>query len=475
MTITSPEVICVDLDGTLVHTDTLYELCILALKQNLLLIFALPIWLFKGKAFFKAKLSSHAEIPTETLLYNDAVIEYLKNKKADGANIYLVTASHQNVANAVAKHLGFFADQFGSTEHNNIKGKNKADFLNARFGEFGYEYIGNDDSDLNVWESSSRAVVVSENEHLFEKAKKINKDVISLPSLNKSSLKSYFKLMRPHQWVKNVLILVPLVLSHSVTDVDKVLLSAIGFILFSLTASGIYVFNDLVDISNDRVHPIKSKRPIAAGEVSVLHGVVLGLLLWIISLSVAYFNFDFLFLILLGYIVLNFLYSFLLKRLVLVDVVVLAGFYIIRIITGAVIVKVALSFWLITFSLFMFFSLALAKRYSEIALYTRESTEVKGRGYIREDEFITTILGVASGLVSVLVMALYIHDDRTRIMYSDSNWLWITIPALLYWVSRLWLLAHRKLLAEDPIRFAIRDKESYLIFGVLLFSVFMAL
>ena len=475
MTITAPEVICVDLDGTLVHTDTLYELCILALKQNLLLIFVIPIWLFRGKAFFKAKLSSCAEIPTETLLYNDAVLEYLKKKKTGGASLYLVTASHQNIANAVAKYLGFFTDQFGSTEHNNIKGKNKADFLNEKFGEFGYEYIGNDDSDLSVWKSSSRAVVVSDSGHLFEKAKKINKDVTSLPALTKSGFKSYLKLMRPHQWVKNVLILLPLVLSHSFTDVDKVLLSVYGFILFSLTASGIYIFNDLVDISNDRVHPVKSKRPLAAGEVSVVHGVMLGLLLWTVSLTVAYLKFDYLFLILLGYIVLNFLYSFLLKRLVLVDVVVLAGFYIIRIITGAVIIKVALSFWLITFSLFVFFSLALVKRYSEIALYTQDSTEVKGRGYLREDEFITTILGVASGLVSVLVMALYIHDDRTRIMYSDSNWLWLTIPALLYWVSRLWLLAHRKLLTEDPIRFAIRDKESYLILGILLFSVYMAL
>ena len=184
---------------------------------------------------------------------------------------------------------------------------------------------------------------------------------------------------------------------------------------------------------------------------------------------------DYLFLILAGYIVLNFAYSFMLKRLVLVDVVLLAGFYIIRIITGAVITEVDLSFWLITFSLFVFFSLALVKRYSEIALYTEESSEVKGRGYIREDEFITSILGVASGLISVLVMALYIRDEHTRIMYSDSNWLWLTIPALLYWVSRLWLLAHRKMLAEDPIYFAIKDKESYLILIVLLFSVYMAL
>ncbi len=475
MTTTAAEVICVDLDGTLVQTDTLYELLILSLKQNLFLIFLLPWWLLKGKAYFKSKLSSFAKLPAETLLYNDAVIEYLNQRRANGAKLYLVTASNQRVADEVANHLGIFSGQYGSSEANNLKSKSKAQFLNSKFGEFRYEYIGNDTADINVWKSSARAVVVSRNKRLIESAKKINKDVSVLSGFNRTSFKSYIRLMRPHQWVKNVLVLVPLVLSHSITDLDKVLLATYGFILFSLTASGIYIFNDLVDINHDRGHPKKSRRPLAAGEVPIIHGALLGTVLWAVSLSISFIYFGYLFYILLGYIVLNFLYSFLLKRLVLVDVVVLAGFYIIRIIAGAVITEASLSFWLITFSLFVFFSLALVKRYSEIALYTEKASEVKGRGYIQEDEIITTILGVASGLVSVLVMALYIHDDHTREMYTDSIWLWLTIPALLYWVSRLWLIAHRKMLVDDPIYFAIKDKESYLILCVLLFSIYMAI
>ena len=232
-----PEVICVDLDGTLVQTDTLYELLVLSLKQNLFIMFLIPWWLLKGKAFFKTKLSSYTELPAETLLYNSAVIEYLKQRRLGGAKLYLVTASNQKVADAVAKHLGIFSAQYGSSKSINIKGKSKAGFLNSKFGECNYEYIGNDVADLDVWKSSARAIVVSESEHLIEKAKKINKDVTVLSGFKRVGLKPYIRLMRPHQWVKNVLILVPLVLSHSVADLDKVLLAVYGFFLFSFTSS----------------------------------------------------------------------------------------------------------------------------------------------------------------------------------------------------------------------------------------------
>jgi 4-hydroxybenzoate polyprenyltransferase len=248
-----------------------------------------------------------------------------------------------------------------------------------------------------------------------------------------------------------------------------------GFILFSFAACGIYIFNDLVDLNHDRAHPVKSKRPLASGMVPVAHGLIVGGLLWIIALSTAYVYFDLLFFFILGYIILNFAYSTIFKKLVLIDVVVLAGFYTIRIIIGSVITEVALSFWLLTFSLFVFFSLALVKRYSEIAFHTSKSSEVKGRGYHSEDEMITTILGVASGLISILVMALYINDPHTQELYSNENWLWLTIPALLYWMSRLWLLAHRNQITVDPIIFALKDVESYIIAMIIAFAFYMAI
>ncbi|MGD9386390.1 MAG: hypothetical protein PVF28_07525, partial [Thioalkalispiraceae bacterium] len=211
------------------------------------------------------------------------------------------------------------------------------------------------------------------------------------------------------------------------------------------------------------------------GEVPVAHAFVIGSVLWLIALVTSFIYFDILFLLILGYIVLNFAYSTVLKKLVLIDVVVLAGFYTVRIIIGSLVTGVELSFWLLTFSLFVFFSLALVKRYSEIAFHTQKESEVKGRGYVSEDELVTTILGVASGLVSILVMALYIHDPHTRELYSNANWLWLTIPALLYWMSRLWLLAHRNLITDDPVIFALKDIESYLVVVILIFAFYMAL
>jgi len=257
--------------------------------------------------------------------------------------------------------------------------------------------------------------------------------------------------------------------------VDKIIAACYGFFLFSFAASGIYIFNDLFDLKHDRAHPSKSRRQLASGEVPVAHGFVVGMLLWTVSLTVSFIYFKLLFLLIAGYIVLNFVYSTILKKAVLVDVVVLAGFYTVRIIIGAVMAGVGLSFWLLTFSLFVFFSLALVKRYSEIAFQTRKKSEVKGRGYHAEDALITTILGVASGLLSVLVMALYIHDPRTQELYSNPNWLWFTIPALLYWMSRLWLLAHRNLIKDDPIIFALKDIESYVTAAVLVFGFYMAI
>jgi len=475
MSKTNPQILCVDLDGTLVLTDTLHESLILLLKHNVLLVFLLPLWLLKGKAYFKDQIARRTKLSPEFLPYNETVINYVKERNKEGVKSYLVTASHQSVADSVADHLGIFSGQFGSDAQNNYKGSNKAQFLNDRFGQDQYEYIGNDTADLPVWKNSGRAIVASQSESLLRRAQSENDNTSQLKSNIKTNLRSYLKMMRIHQWVKNLLILLPLLLSHSITDIDKILLACYGFILFSFAASGIYIFNDLTDLNHDRAHPKKSKRQLASGEVPVAHGFVMGSLLWSVSLIISFIYFDLLFLFIIGYIILNFVYSIYLKKLVLIDVVVLAGFYTLRIIIGSVMTSVALSFWLLTFSLFVFFSLALVKRYLEITIHTKERSEVKGRGYHREDDIITIILGVASGLMSVLVMALYIHDPHTQQLYTNSNWLWLTIPVLLYWMSRLWMLAHRRQIVDDPILFALKDVESYITAAILAFGFYMAI
>lgn len=471
---TYPQILCVDLDGTLVLTDTLHESLIELLKKNILFIFILPIWILKGKAYFKDQIAKRVKLSPRSLPYNQLVLDYIDTRNQEGAESYLVTASHQSIAEDIATHLGVFAGYMGSNDEHNYKGSSKAILLNNKFGKGQYEYIGNDNADLPVWKDSARAVVASNSQRLQTKAKKTSKDLIVLGSHIQTSFLSYVKAMRIHQWVKNVLILLPLLLSHSILDSEKVLLAFYGFILFSFAASGIYIFNDLIDLGHDRVHPLKSRRPMASGEVPAVHGFMLGILLWAVSLIVSFIYFKLLFLLITGYIVLNFVYSTILKKVVLMDVVVLAGFYTIRIIIGSVMTGVGLSFWLLTFSLFIFFSLALVKRFSEIAFHTDEKSQVKGRGYHSEDELVTTILGVSSGLISILVMALYINDPHTTELYADANWLWLTIPALLYWVSRLWLLAHRKMITDDPILFALKDIESYVTGAVLVFAFSMA-
>ncbi|MGD8926321.1 MAG: UbiA family prenyltransferase, partial [Thioalkalispiraceae bacterium] len=306
--------LCVDLDGTLVLTDCLHESIIQLLKQNLFYMFALPIWVLHGKAYFKDQIAKRVSLTAEFLPYNNSVLNYIKKRKSNTVEVYLVTASHQSIADNIAKHLGIFSGQFGSDSKHNYKGNNKAEFLDKQFGKGQYEYIGNDSADLSVWRHSGVATVASNNNNLLKKAKALGGKVNHIPQKYKLSPIPYIKMMRVHQWVKNTLIFLPLVLAHSFTDVTKLLDAFFGFILFSFAASGIYIFNDLVDLNHDRAHPVKSKRPLASGMVPVAHGLIVGGLLWIIALSTAYVYFDLLFFFILGYIILNFAYSTIFKK-----------------------------------------------------------------------------------------------------------------------------------------------------------------
>lgn len=474
MTRDSATTVCVDLDGTLVRTDTLAESILQLFKYHFFRFLILPFWLLKGRVYLKSRVAEYTSVNARLLPYNLAVLDYLKSEKDSGAKLYLVTASMQKTADAVAGHLGIFDGQYGSTEKVNYKGRNKAQLLNELFGPGNYDYIGDSRADRAVWQHSQQAIVVN-NPALARQVRASGVNTREIHCVGKHPWLAYLKMIRMHQWVKNLLIFFPLILSHSILDLDKVFETLTGFILFSLTASGIYVFNDLLDLNNDRTHPRKSRRALASGDVPVLHGLLVGVVLWGVALGVSFARYDFLFVLLTGYIALNFIYSTILKRLVLLDVVVLAGFYILRLIVGAVMTGDTLSFWLITFSLFIFFSLALIKRYIELAHHMQGRSAIRGRGYSKEDEVITSILGVASGLVAVLVMALYIHDTRTLELYAHADWLWMTIPALLYWISRLWMLAHRNEIGDDPISFAIRDPESYLVAVVLSLSIYLAL
>ncbi len=289
-------------------------------------------------------------------------------------------------------------------------------------------------------------------------------------------IKNILKAIRVHQWVKNLLLFVPLILAHKLSDADFLFKTVLGFFSFSFCASAFYIINDLLDLEADRSHPTKKERPFASGALQVSHGLVLvvGLLfasfLMMIPISPKFS------LSILTYCVLTLSYSIKIKKIPVLDIIVLASFYAIRMVAGGFAANIVVSPWLLAFSMFMFLSLASAKRYAEMLLM-RESNgkDPKGRGYRLSDAEVISQLGVASGLVSILVLALYINGDEVRALYREPQLLWFVCPVVLYWVSRVWLLAHRGELNQDPIVFALSDRVSYLSGAICGFIVYLAI
>jgi 4-hydroxybenzoate polyprenyltransferase len=268
--------------------------------------------------------------------------------------------------------------------------------------------------------------------------------------------------LRLQQWLKNLLLLAPVFLAHKITDFDRVRAGAVAFIAFSLCASATYVINDLLDIEADRRHPLKSHRPFAAGKLPFSLGPPLALLLMVSGLTVSILLLSWTFFAaLVVYLIGTLTYSFWLKRIVLVDILLLSGMYTLRLIAGGVATAAPVSEWLLLFSMFFFTSLALVKRYAELARLGLEGEETSaGRGYVVSDLGFVEQLGAACGYLAVLVFALYINGDAVKQLYVHLWALWVICPLLFYWVSRLWLLARHRALIEDPVVFALKDRVS---------------
>lgn len=467
---TQSKILVVDLDGTLIKSDSLVESLLLLMKQKTYLLFLLPFWLLQGKAVFKQKIADSIHFDARYLPYNDDVLAYIKAKKQLGYQLYLATGANSKIAEAVNDHLQLFDGLLASDASVNLTGSHKAERLNSLFGDNSYSYMGNSSVDLAVWQSSKQAVVVSSNKGLFERAKKLCSDCEQI-NAGKASLLDYIKAIRVHQWVKNVLILVPVLTAHAWLEVNLFTLLA-GFLSFSLAASSVYVLNDLLDLASDRQHPSKKNRPFASGKINLLHGLFLiplllastGALLWLLP---AYFAYA-----LAVYYAITVAYSFGLKKVIMLDTVTLAILYTMRIIAGTLLIGVEFSFWLLAFSLFVFQSLALVKRYTELVLiHAKGSGQAIGRGYHASDKDMVAALGAASGYLAVLVFALYVNNSEVQVLYQHAELLWLVCPVLLYWISRVWIIAHRGKMHDDPIVFAVRDKQSLLV-GIATLLIF---
>jgi 4-hydroxybenzoate polyprenyltransferase len=454
--------LCIDCDGTLIRTDLLHEAVFILLKSHPFHIFLLPLWLLKGKAHLKERLTALVEFQWNTMPFREEVLELIRNARAAGRKVILVTASPQIWADSLAAHLGLFDAVLG-TQDKNLAGKNKADELVRLYGEKKFDYAGDSKPDLKVWAVANGAIVVTKSETLATKAKAVC-PVEQVIYKDKAKLLTYVKALRVHQWLKNLLIFVPVMAAHKLNDNAIVIDAVLAFLAFSACASAVYVINDLLDLESDRVHVRKRRRPFAACLIPISRGAMLVPFLLGSSIGLALLSTTNFIWILVLYFAVTLAYSFKLKRQVIVDVMTLAGLYTMRIIAGAAATQIMPSFWLLAFSMFIFLSLALVKRYSELLVTLEQNKEeTHGRGYLTSDLPVLMALGVSASMNAVLVFAFYLNLPEVNALYPHKKWLWLISPVLLYWLSRMWMKTHRGQMDDDPIVFAVKDWQSLVV------------
>ena len=452
--------LCIDLDGTLLNSDVLLESAFAQLKEAPMAVLNWPRWLADGKAKLKAKMAERVELDIETLPYNQPLLTFLQEQKALGRPLILVTAAHRRLAEPIAEHLGLFDEVLATDGNRNLAGRHKAEALVERYGERGFDYAGNAAVDLAVWQHARRALVVNASSSIAQQASAVC-EVERVFSPLEKPWRPWVKALRLYQWLKNVLIFTPLVAGHVWDQPDKVLLAVLAFLSFGLCASSVYLLNDLLDLTSDRRHPRKCRRPFAAGTLPIAQGVAAIPMLLIVAFGLSLLITPEFTAVLATYYVFTLAYSLRLKRSLMLDAVVLAGLYTLRIIAGAAAVHIMPSFWLLAFSMFLFLSLALVKRYSELwTMRERGELSARGRGYRVDDLGVLQSLGSASGYLAVLVLALYVNTETSRELYGQPMAIWLLCPVLLYWISWVWLVTHRGEMHDDPIVFAVTDRHS---------------
>lgn len=453
-------VLVVDLDNTLLHTDLLAEILPGYLVRN---PFDLPRvigWLLAGRARLKDELAARYEIDPATLPYNDAVLDWLRGEYADGREIWLVSASHQKFVDAIASHLGLFRGAIGSDAARNLKGERKRAALVERFGTRGFDYAGDSPADLAVWRDARAAIVVGGSGAFVERVAALTTVDRELPA-PRGGADAWRHTFRPQQWVKNGLLLVPLLTAHAWGEPGAIQAALLAFLAFCFTASAIYVFNDLGDLADDRAHPVKRKRPLASGLLPVPQALTGALALFGLAVIFAFLLPPAFGGWLATYAVTTTAYSAWLKRRPIVDVMCLAGLYTVRLLAGAAAIAVEASFWLLAFSMFLFLSLALIKRFSELQRQASLGHTRTSRNYETGDLPVILSAGLASGMSAVLVLALYIQSAHVLQFYSHPERIWIACPVLLYWVLRTWFQANRGRVEEDPVAWAAKDPVSW--------------
>lgn len=452
----------VDLDGTYTKTDLLFESFLVAFKQNPLIVFYCIHWLLKGKSYIKYQLSERANLNFELLPLNEELSSFLQSEKRKGRKIYLATASNEKYARKIVEQHAIFDGYISSSETLNLKGKEKLKKIETISNKF--SYAGNDIVDFEIFAQAEESLLVNPTYKAQRKAENFKVDKTF--DMHKPNIGVWLKQIRIHQWLKNLLIFVPLIVSGVFVNFNDVTTTVLAFFAFSLLASSTYILNDLLDIESDRAHSVKKYRPLAAGTISIKDGVTVGVVLFLTSIIMSFLIGTEFTLVLLAYLALTVLYSFKVKQYVAMDVVTLALLYTIRILAGAAAVGVVASFWLLAFSIFIFLSLALVKRCSEIQSMESDGKErAKGRDYILKDYSILASFGTSSALMSVLMFCFYINNNALTNQYQQPDILWLIVPAMCYWLMRMWIKTHRGEMHHDPIIFTLKDRGSRITVG----------
>lgn len=456
-----------DLDDCLLKTDLLYEHWLILFKTKPLMFLQSFIWLLKGRAYFKMQIAKNVSVRPQLLPYRHEVLAYLKNVKAEQkATLILASASPTPWVQDIANYLGIFEYTIASTAKKNMKGSNKLEAIKEHLGTQEFTYIGDHLADLQIWKESICIGSVNPSQSLKTKIEALNKPTQYFFDEKKSYWKLIVKQIRPHQWIKNALVFLPALAGHKILNSLTIENGIIAFAGFSFSASFVYVLNDLLDLRSDRNHHSKKNRPFASGDLPIKHGVLLLPTLLASSifcaaiLPIQYLGW------IATYLILNLAYSVYLKQSVVVDIIILSMMYTLRIFAGSAATSVPVSEWLLSFSTLFFFSLACVKRYTEI-IRSKNKLTIDGRGYRQVDHPMIQSLGVGSGLISILIILLYLQSKEIRALYQHPQNLWFATPVLLFWISRIWVLTNRDEIHDDPVVFAVKDKVSWACFAII--------
>jgi len=456
-----------DLDGTLVRTDTLWEALLNIVRRSPLQLFSLIGCLWRGKAYFKKRVAEMAKLDVSTLPYRSELVAYLRLERGRSRRLVLATGTDELLANQVGNYLGVFDQVIGSNGVVNLIGAEKRDELVKRFGEKGFVYVGDSPQDIPVWRQAAEGIAVGRDDSWTRRLRSKGIRVsTSLPAVH-FDFRAVLKILRLHHWMKNALVLAPIVLASRWLDWRAWLLGALAAAALSMAASGMYVWNDILDLESDRRHHVKRNRPMAAGTLPISAGLAIVPLLLAAALGIASLLPAGCVMLIASYAGLSLLYSLHLKKVPILDVIFLAGLYCFRIFLGGAATGIAISHWTMLFALFLFTSLAFLKRFTELQLKGDDPGGSGRRGYFGDDLAIVGAFGIMSGYIAALVFALYLNSPDAAVQYTRPAYLWFVAPALLYWISHVWMSAQRGQMHTDPIVFAARDKISYGVFAVI--------